>query len=656
MPARGSERYRQLHQHYADWYARWAAEQGIPLDAVQQREYADAHADHAFAREDANGTQTSSLPVLRDMPEELIDTRERLAPEVPAAPEQVHVEPAPSLRRRRPRRLLIGVGVGAAAVVAVAGAFALPVLTATDTQADLVQDITEDPTSTWTVDVPRPAHHDVWIEAAGEDALVGTSFDQASWIADQPGAAEGADIAWYDGVGRDYEAGWDAAQEYLAAYAEYEQSLISGSDPLAFVAERDYHPSQFGGAEPAAYEAGEVTTARAGAFEGWLDATNGDWHGYSLPADMSAVDDEPRLALIDGESGEERWAIDVAGVVDGYLAGDTWQAAMNGSDQVVVWTTGHAQGAAPSGTHADSVTTGLATIDVATGETLSRVSLTGAIVDVDTRGDAVLVSRTGDPRVTAYDPSDYAAGTLWEAPIAAPAHLSPIADGVVAAMGDGGDVLIDAAEGDVLDWTSGAGYVVESVLDAEQDPRANGVIAPKRGEEIVVAEHGVVRGLDPQTGDAEWSVETTDRPTIIGDELYLTGDAGVSRVADGSVVWTAAGSAGWRPVAGDAGRLLISEEQTGELRWVDVETGERTDAVAATLPELESDVAQEQGGASVRLGDEMIYAVARGGGLTALAQDEPDPVWQLSDDWALLGGHIYTIADTEDGTEVTRLG
>ncbi|WP_035698592.1 PQQ-binding-like beta-propeller repeat protein, partial [Glycomyces tenuis] len=114
---------------------------------------------------------------------------------------------------------------------------------------------------------------------------------------------------------------------------------------------------------------------------------------------------------------------------------------------------------------------------------------------------------------------------------------------------------------------------------AEVNPE-NGLVA---NDDIVVAAHAVLEGLDPRTGDTAWTYEmdTASSPSL-GDGMVVACDAeGVVhavRTEDGAAVWTRpTGSFGHRFLYGDG--VLYAQAGGGDTLALRADTGEELWAV-----------------------------------------------------------------------------
>ncbi|MGI6879348.1 PQQ-binding-like beta-propeller repeat protein [Microbacterium sp. gxy059] len=643
MIDRSAARYQQLYRHYADWYDAWARGRGIPVVDEQRREYALQRADAARAEELA---ASGSIPTVQSAPGDdvEIDTRER--PERARFP----LIDAPAPRPPRRGRMLAVAGVGAAACALLAiGAMVVPdLLGGVRAEAALgVRDIATEPVDAWRYEPTLPEHHTLWAEAMGDAVLVGTRADLAGLTSERGGAGEGATIAWYEGVEADYEAGWQAGSAYVEAYAEYERLVGRGEQP-AFVAEDAFFPPEFDGIRPDD-AAGRGHAPRPGAFEGWDDAVDGAWHGFSLPADMSDADALARLAAVDVETGEERWTADIGELLPGFELDEGWEARAADDERALVW----------SGSE-------IAVLDASDGARIASASLDAGVRDAVVVGSDLVVSLE-DPDVVVGLPADDPGGERrWEAPVGDDADLVRLGADLVAARGSDGDLLIDAGAGEPLAWS------------AERGVRASRTLIPGEGEIAVadvagrlvqaeVREDGgvVVSGVDARTGEIVWRSEETAAPVRLGDRLLTWGERGIASIdpETGAELWRAADVAGRIPVAIDEERLLVADQTSGAPRggmvWLDPETGEvEEDAPAVELPEIAREVPLARGGDSVLLGESMIYGAAHGGGLLAYDPARREPLWRLSDDYLLAGREIVRILADDAGrvTGVARLG
>ena len=314
-------------------------------------------------------------------------------PRAPRAPKATPAATAPAAATATPaaapaaatpaaptsKGLLIGLIAGGAVLVIVAiiavFALVLPALFGSSAKpAALVTDINAEPDTTWKYDFVGKAD-DAYladaprIVAVGNDkALVWAEFDYSAYSADQ-----GDSAGWYEGYDEQYADGYAAGLDYLDAYNAW-ISDYNGDYPD----EEAYYPE-------GTYDDYD---AYLGVHDGFEDAAYESGEGYSQKVKPIDPDYTPSIALIDVNTGEEVWNVDLSDVIDDVDFSSQFSAYdVEGSNAIAV---------ATSITDKDSTSYAVVTLDKSNGEVISELDSDGPVSVTPVGGDLVIATSDED--------------------------------------------------------------------------------------------------------------------------------------------------------------------------------------------------------------------------------------------------------------------
>ena len=319
----------------------------------------------------------------------------------PAASPAATTTPTPAApAAARSKGLVIGLIAGGAVLVIVAiiavVALVLPALFGgSATKQALVTDINGEPDTTWKYDFLGKSDSTYLADAprtvaVGEDkALVWAEFDYSAYSADQ-----GDSAGWYKGYDEQYSDGYAAGLLYLdAVNAWYEDYNADYPEEESYFPDGTYddYDKYLGvqdGFYDAAYELGEGSSQK-------IKPTD---PGYT-----------PTIALIDVNSGDEVWSVDLSDAIDGVDFNSQFSAYdIEGTNAIAVVT---------SVSDDDSTSYAVVTLDKSNGEVISELDSDGPASATPVGGDLVVATSDSDgthAKVARYSVAGLDDDPKWE--------------------------------------------------------------------------------------------------------------------------------------------------------------------------------------------------------------------------------------------------
>lgn len=351
-----------------------------------------------------------------------------------------------TLPRLRPGVVLAAVAVLVIAVIVVVAVFVVPALLRTGgsaTRSD-VADIGSKPRLTWTFDWVGDADSEFLEDAPGiaavgdNGALVWARFDTYAYTDSQ-----GDSVGWYDGYDEQYADGYAAGLEYEKAYETW---VDDTTFTLPLPREEDYYPE-------GAY--GDLD-AWLGFDDGFWDARLGQREGASKKQQPIDPDYSPRIALIGTTTGDVKWTVDLAKLIDGVDFSSTFTAFdIPGSDAIAIST---------STTSDDATSYTVATVSAKDGALISHIDSPDPLGADAFGGDLVVStsdSDSDDTAVARYRVDGLGGDPLWETvgpDSSFGATVYALGDDYVQVLGDDDGVILSAHSGTQADFGDDAEF------------------------------------------------------------------------------------------------------------------------------------------------------------------------------------------------------
>lgn len=567
----------------------------------------------------ARATATASAPASASaMPD----------PKAPKTPK------SPVAGRGRERFILpLAIGGGVLVLTAVAALaaifFVIPALLAspaTAAEAD-VADIASEPDAIWDLDYGDSSNFPATPVVAALDDEAVLLLDTLDTDAYQE--ANAGSSSWYEGYADDYGQGYDAGVAYGEAYEAW---LEDYSGDVPYPEYSDYWP----------FEGSYEDSGHQGWWDGVSDGENGEELGANAAAEPTPTGLGPSLRRVDLDNGEEVWSLDLQSVFDDTDAETVYSVVpIEGSSRVAV--------AASSGASGGGVSSGIAVIDIGSGEVVSQMDR-----------DAYAFITTGEGAVFAIfvtldESSSPDGGTierLESSDVGADATWSQDFDDVYFSIVPAGDYLLVTGNdtdgervGDAFAMSDGERARWGDDIDASVSyaPLADGILRVETDD----AGDSVLELLDLR-GESVWGDELeTEAHWVIDDTLVTASDNGegydrlsVIDAATGKDRW----SGGFRdtfsaPLAIFRDTLLVAGEDGDEVVAVRLGSGEEVESYKTGSFE------------TVLTGNDLFYVVADDE-LSAYGLDEGRDVWSIDVDGdggerIMLLGRRLALDDTE---------
>jgi len=481
-----------------------------------------------------------------------------------------------------------------------------------------VVDLQDEPDTVWSFDAPDDDYLDASVDLIGIDGqriVVVSRFDYYEWQSDNADTNY-YPLDWYAGVDEDYEIGWEAAEEYNAAYDIW----LSDFD-ADYPDDEDYWPAEFQGVDPWYADLRDLTaTPHAGAFAGWSDARYGDSHGASLPPKPKTAEDNSSLALVN-DKGDELWSVELSEILPDHDPERYFSVVPvgDGGSQLVVFDLGGAYGDDVP----DSV---VALVNVSDGSVAETTEWDGAISSATTVGStfvAVTIDEDGDGEVSAFDVSSLDSDPKWTSSVQGDyPSVSRFDDQTVkvsAGPYDDRDIsYLSAADGEETEWSDDLDFftIDDTLVSVERDD-----------DEYELTAYG-------RDGKSKWDL-TTDYYFIVDGALFIADRDEVSPVdlGNGELRWDSGVDEGY-PVGIFGNKVLFQLTDDGDLErqliWVSLSSGEELDDDAPKLP-------KDVSASSTWLGERTVYVLdSREGELLAYSLDKSKERWSYSLDDASL--------------------
>lgn len=447
----------------------------------------------------------------------------------------------PGAPKKGNKGLLIGLLAGGGVLVIVAiialVALVLPaILGGGSSQRPDVADIAEEPETTWNFDWVGDADEEYLydspnVQSVGENlAIVFPEFDYSAYASDQ-----GDSAGWYKGYDEDYDLGYAAGLEYLAAYDLWWEDYTA-----PYPDREDYYPD---GYEP-------YDSDTAGFDDGFFDAYYEDGEGYSKKEEPVDPDYTPVVTLLNTATGDDEWAVDLSEAVDGVDFSSFISVYSLGSADAVAVVTSTAN---EDGDAAYVLTT----LDKSNGKVLSQLESETPLAAAGFDGDVIVQTQDEDEKTTIgrYGVGSLDDDAIWE--IDGPdggAYLGVLADKWIRVSNDEEGFVIDGATGDEAEFGDDIDESVSYFSVAGQIIRAE---QGKSDSELV--------GINPSNGDETWGDPIdAEGYSIIGDSLYTyeVGDEEYSELlridpSNGSEKWGETFGEDFEAIRGYGDTLLL---------------------------------------------------------------------------------------------------
>lgn len=520
----------------------------------------------------------------------------------------------PAKSASRPRRLrLIAVGlVALILVIVVIVVFVIPAVFGGRSGGTAgVVDIGSEPETTWKYDWagdnnPEFLDDSPDVVSVGEDdALVWPAFDLEAY-AEETGTV----LGWYEGYDQQYDDGYAAGLEFRKADDAYHSDTFPYSVPRPD--ERDFFPEGvYGNDEFLGFQDG---------FDDAADKLGAGANRREKPVDPGYV---PVLTLLNAETGEARWSVDLSEVLDevDFMSGiAAYSVEGSNSIAVVVSFLGAADGGSA-----------LVTLDARNGEALSTLSSAGQISVAPFEGD-IIVSATGEDgaRIGRYAVDRLDKDPRWDVDFEETPFLFA-GKGFVVAYGEETGAVLRGSDGKRAEWGDDISFAISYQFVGDQ-------LVRREGSDD--GNYTTVQGWSVD-GSATWAKPVlAESATVFGGSIFImqSGGSGFENLqrlspSDGAEMWPEMYTGEFDNFLGVAGNALLLSRASSVL-ILDLSTGEER-------------VVQEVGDFVDVFEGDSLYYVPAGAALTAYSYTEDGPVWSLGLDEdesiTTLGTHLVLV-------------